>query len=214
MLQWPIASSKKFVDIFDPAVEFNLDDLTEGVYINPLLCFFMFRLMTGAQGRDGTRCVKYLIPSSYSAEDPYAMKDFERLVMPRPKDESNEKVPVLGWEFLALLSVLIAMAPWFTWRPSQESRRLSLPLGSLDDAERWYAEKLVWYSSFYHRESVLKAIQQRMETFFKECEPAWQQLEVTKGMNIVVRARKASHTPTGRPSGAPAEPSTGPVDLD
>ena len=99
------------------------------------------------------------------------MKDFERLVMPRPKDESNEKVPVLGWEFLALLSVLIAMAPWFTWRPSQESRRLSLPLGSLDDAERWYAEKLVWYSSFYHRESVLKAIQQRMETFFKECEP-------------------------------------------
>ena len=174
MLQWPIASSKKFVDIFDPAVEFKLDDLTEGVYINPLLCFFMFRLMTGAQGRDGTRFVKYLIPSSYSVDDPYAMKDFERLVtvMPRPKDESNEKVPVLGWEFLALLSVLIAMAPWFTWRPSQESRRLSLPLGSLDDAERWYTEKLVWYSSFYKRETVLKAIEQRMVTFFTECEPA------------------------------------------
>ena len=144
----PIASAtKRFVDIFDPDVELELDDLSKGVYINPLVCFFMYRLMTGTQGKEGSRCVKYLIPSSYTSEDRYAMKDFDRLVMPSPKAESQESqelVPVLGWEFLTLLSMLIAMAPWFSWRPSQESRRRSLPLGALDDAERWYAEKLVW----------------------------------------------------------------------
>ena len=172
---------------------------------------FMFKLMTGTQGKDGTRCVKYLIPRNFSADDMYAMKDFARLKMPPPNaaEESEDfiqKVPVISWEFVTLISVMIGMSTHYSWRPSLESRRRSMSLGMMDDAEGWYADKLLWYSSWLTREACLETIQKRMTKFFEECPTAWQELEAIKGMGTVARARKTPRV-SGRPTGAPMEPS-------
>ena len=80
-----------------------------------------------------------------------------------------------------------------------------MTLGSMDNAEHWYANKLLWYSSFHSREAVLQTIQKRMKNFFEECPSAWETLELIKGMGTVARARKGRRV-SGRPSGAPNEP--------
>ncbi len=73
------------------------------------------------------------------------------------KRRNTSDEPVLSYfqvlsEFLAMISSMITMSPWYSWRSVPGCLRGGLKLGPMDKAQEWYSAKLLWYTSFYERE--------------------------------------------------------------
>jgi hypothetical protein len=80
----------------------------------------------------------------------------------------------------------------------------------MDKAQEWHDAKLLWYTSFYEREPVVKHLKGRLTTFFRECNEAWAKVLEIKGTSTTAEERRSR--PQERPTKALAKPLTTPVD--
>ena len=169
MLQWPVialsaARSRPFKDIFDPDVKLNLDVDNECYLVNPLVCYYIHCFITRTESMNSGCLLP--APTDLKEGDPYGLGAIFSTTMPDPRDaDSDEPVEMLSWEFLAFISVLIAMAPWYAWLPCPGSQAKKLPLGPMELAEGWYAKKLKFYSQF-KRVKVAEVVKKWMHDFY------------------------------------------------
>ena len=180
-------------------------------YVNPLICWFLYCLMTD---RD-VRCSKILIPTNYDENDVYGLKELFSMKMPDPEiDEDDEPlvkstdVSILSYEFLAMISTFIIMSPWYAWRNAANSKcsGFNLALGPMEKAEQWYTEKLQWYKAFFVRDRLAKLLEHRMTQFFKDRPMAWANVLTIKGTQNTGIAKKKARRSSGAPAGAPPQP--------
>ena len=111
--------------------------------------------------------------------------------MPNPLAEPGQveyyqTVPVLSHEFLAMISTMITISPWFSWRTAPGCQRSGVKLGPMDKAQEWYDTELTWYWSFYERKPVTDFLKKRLTTFFNDCPSAW---------NKVLEVKETGTTP-------------------
>ena len=151
-------------------------------YVNPLICYFIHKLIVDKN----VVLSKALAPDGKhhaDGNDVYGLKKVFSMLMPDPKG-GEEPVQMLSWEFMALLSTLVAMAPWYAWRccPSSTGRNL----GDIGEAENWYRAKLSWYRRRALRHRATDKLVQRMESFYRDCEgSAWQEVLAVKGVTKI-----------------------------
>ena len=106
-------------------------------------------------------------------------------------DAFPDEVPMLSWEFLALLATLIAMSPWWTWRCAPGTQRNALVVGRMDVAHAWYIRRLREFQ-FYERGRVVEAMKAHLTKFFEECPEAWERVLTIKATGRASQARRTS----------------------
>ena len=89
-------------------------------------------------GKD-VRCTTASVPCNFTEDDKYGLDDVLSMQMPNPLAEPGESehyqtVPVLSHEFLAMVSTMVTMSPWFSWRTAPGCQRSGVKLGPMDKA--------------------------------------------------------------------------------
>jgi len=92
-----------------------------------------------------------------------------------------------------MISTMVTMSPWFSWRTAPGCQRSGVKLGPMDKAQEWYDSMLTWYKSFYERKPVTDFLKTSLTTFFTECPAAWNKVLEVKGTSTTAEARRASH---------------------
>ncbi len=109
-----------------------------------------------------------------------------------------------------MISTMITMSPWFSWRTAPGCQRSGVKLGPMDKAQEWYDTKLMWYRSFYERKPVSDFLKKRLTIFFKDCPLALTKVSEVTGTGTTAEARRALTT-LPKPSGAPSRPLVTPI---
>ncbi len=80
-----------------------------------------------------------------------------------------------------MISTIVTIVSWFSWRTAPGSQRSGVKLGPMDKAQEWYDAKLTWYRSLNERKPVTDCLKRRLTTFFADCPLAWNKvLEVER----------------------------------
>ena len=136
-------------------------------------------------------------------DDMYGLEALFCMTIPDPEG-SGELVPMFSWEFLAALSVFVAMSPWFSWRVSPGTQQRLLVMGDPRLADQWYETKLRFYRS-YTRAQVAKALKSLLVRFYNDCPVAWTEVLALRGGAQPAAATNADAN-AGAPPGAPPRP--------
>ena len=175
LFQWPgihLGRARDDVDIFDTGTNFNPDPRSN--FLCPLITYAFHCLIVDP---DAT-CTKALTPSlsTMTGEDKYGLEALFGMMMPDPAG-IGKLVPMFSWEFLATLSVFVAMSPWYSYRVSPGTQQRGFILGDPRLADQWYQAKLKFYGTFT-REQVARALKVHLTRFYDDCPEAW--VEVLK----------------------------------
>ena len=175
-LNWGGARNADSPDILDPTSCHFFPEPRKN-FLCPLIAYAFHCLIVDPLAM----CTKGLTPilGRMTENDVFGFEALFRTMMPDPAG-GDELVLMFSWEFLATLSVFVAMSPWYSWRVSPGSQQRGLDMGDPRIADRWYDAKLRFYRT-YTRAQVANALKAKLIRFYTECPAAWEEVLAVKG---------------------------------